>query len=55
MIIAHAGKDCRDRQLRSDMVKWLGNSLKLLKQRGIIRKKHTGGGIVWEPGSDLTC
>ena len=46
-IIGLEGKDSRDRQLRNDMVKRVGKSLKLLRQQGVARSERIEGGLCW--------
>lgn len=47
-IIKLEGKDCADRAMRNDMVKRVGKSLKLLRQRGLAHmRRDPNGGSVW--------
>jgi hypothetical protein len=47
-IIGLEGKDAKDRALRNDMVKRVGKSLKLLRQRGLACMRRAQDGILWE-------
>ena len=43
------GKDNRDRKLVNDLVKWVGKSLKLLRQQGLTRSAYVPHeGLLWE-------
>jgi len=46
-IIGLEGKDSRDRQLRNDMVKRVGKSLKLLRQQGVAVSNGRNGDLAW--------
>jgi len=46
-IIGLEGKDARDRQLRNDMVKRVGKSLKLLRQQGVAVSQGRNGDLAW--------
>ncbi len=45
-IIGIEGKDCADRQLRNDMVKRVGKSLKLLMQQDLVQCIRANHGVV---------
>ena len=46
-IVGLEGKDARDRQLRNDMVKRVGKSLKLLRQQGVAVSRGRNGELAW--------